>query len=256
MASDTGPINFDRLLVFDAGLSISHSAEDDHNEMSSTEPRASVIWIVRHGNRLDFEDPNWHRTATCPYDPPLSEEGELQARETGRRLVAEGIDHIWSSPFLRCVQTAQLIAEEIDSSFKLEEGLSEWLNADWFSYRPNIRNTSRLQQRHPRLDTQYETMVSASFPESRSAMFARVARTVDHLVQQAEGSILLVGHGASVQGSVARLLGIDLAEKGDILLSIPCCSLAKLVWKGSSWSLELEGDTEHLSRISAGQRFI
>lgn len=224
--------------------------------MSRTEPRASVVWIVRHGNRQDFEDPNWHRTAIRPYDPPLSEEGQEQARETGRRLIGEEIDHIWSSPFLRCVETAQLIAEEIDGSFKVEEGLSEWLNADWFSYKPDLRDLQKLQQRFLRLDTRYQSAISATFPESRDTMLARISKAVDHLVGLVNGSILLVGHGASVQGSVARLLNVDLAERGNLLVSIPCCSLAMLNRQGKSWSLELQGDTEHLSHVSAGQRFI
>lgn len=224
--------------------------------VNRSEPRASTVWIVRHGSRKDFEDPEWHRTAARPYDPPLSEEGRRQAQETGRRLVRENITHIWSSPFLRCVQTAQLIAEEIDGSFKLEEGLSEWLNPDWFSYRPDIRHREWLQRRYSRLDTGYESAVRATFPESRSKMLERVGTTVDYLVKLEHGNILLVGHGASVQGSVARLLEVDLEEKGDLLLSIPCCSLAMLSREEASWSLELQGDTAHLSQVNAGQRFI
>ncbi|HLU99914.1 MAG TPA: histidine phosphatase family protein [Acidobacteriota bacterium] len=224
--------------------------------LNRPQPRASTVWIVRHGNRKDFEDPEWHRTAVRPYDPPLSEEGRRQARETGRRLVRENITHIWSSPFLRCVETAQLIADEMNGSFKLEEGLSEWLNPEWFSYRPDTRDPEWLQRRYSRLDTGYESAVRATFPETRSQMLERVGRAVDRLVNLEHGNILLVGHGASVQGSVARLLEVDLREKGDLLLSIPCCSLVRLNREKASWSLELKADTAHLSQVNSGQRFI
>ncbi|MGK7892391.1 MAG: histidine phosphatase family protein, partial [Xenococcus sp. (in: cyanobacteria)] len=34
-----------------------------------------TVWIARHGNRLDFVNPEWFNTATRRYDPPLSEDG-------------------------------------------------------------------------------------------------------------------------------------------------------------------------------------
>jgi hypothetical protein len=38
-----------------------------------------IVWIARHGNRLDFVNPEWFNTAERPYDPPLSEDGIEQA---------------------------------------------------------------------------------------------------------------------------------------------------------------------------------
>ena len=88
------------------------------------------IIVVRHGERLDNVDYRWTDTADRPYDPPLTEKGEEQARETGKRFVGKVIvycclSHVYShafmciqeihsiitSPFLRCLQTAQLISE-------------------------------------------------------------------------------------------------------------------------------------------------
>lgn len=48
-----------------------------------------IVWIARHGNRLDFVNPEWFNTAERPYDPPLSEDGIVQAKQLGQRLVGE-----------------------------------------------------------------------------------------------------------------------------------------------------------------------
>ncbi|RFU78047.1 phosphoglycerate mutase family [Trichoderma arundinaceum] len=89
----------------------------------------SHIFVVRHGNRLDAADKQWHLTSPTPYDPPLTYGGFLQARQVGNQIGsileqakvdAEVTNNgaalsgkrrrfrivIHSSPFLRCVQTS------------------------------------------------------------------------------------------------------------------------------------------------------
>ena len=57
-----------------------------------------TVWIVRHGNRLDFVYPEWFELATRRYDPPLAEDGFIQANKLALRLASEKIDHIFTSP--------------------------------------------------------------------------------------------------------------------------------------------------------------
>ena len=47
------------------------------------------IIVIRHGERLDCVDYSWTDTAARPYDPPLTESGVQQARETGKRFVGK-----------------------------------------------------------------------------------------------------------------------------------------------------------------------
>lgn len=92
-----------------------------------------TVWIARHGNRLDFINPEWFNTATRRYDPPLSEDGLIQAAELGQRLKSENIKHLFASPFLRTIQTANEVAQIMNLEMKLEAGLSEWHNSQWMS---------------------------------------------------------------------------------------------------------------------------
>ena len=90
-----------------------------------------VIWLVRHGEREDFENMDWGKTAERPHDPGLSTTGIRQARAVGEQLADEGIGRIFTSPYLRCAQTAHLIAESVMVPVHIEPGLGELHHPDW-----------------------------------------------------------------------------------------------------------------------------
>ena len=55
-------------------------------EKRASSSKQRVI-VVRHGERLDNVDYTWTETAARPYDPPLTEKGVEQARDTGKRFL-------------------------------------------------------------------------------------------------------------------------------------------------------------------------
>lgn len=70
------------------------------------------LYIVRHGIAIDREDPK------CPSDPErfLTSEGLKKTREVARGLAALGISPVAfvSSPYVRALQTAKIVAEELE----------------------------------------------------------------------------------------------------------------------------------------------
>ena len=64
-----------------------------------------TVWIARHGNRQDFVDRQWEKTAKWPHEPGLFPDGIIQAKELAGRLKDENISHIFSSPFIKIVLT-------------------------------------------------------------------------------------------------------------------------------------------------------
>lgn len=208
-----------------------------------------TIWITRHGNRYDFVHPEWFNTALRPYDPPLSEDGLIQAQELGKRLQTEKIEHIFSSPFLRTIQTANRIAKFLDLPIKLEAGLSEWLNPEWMSQQPQLQPKEMIKKYYFRIDWSYESCVIPHYPESEKDMRARTAETVRQLVARFPENILLVGHGPSILGTTIGLVG------NNVKINASFCALVKISSYGQQWRMELNGDTSHLGQLENQIRF-
>jgi len=210
-----------------------------------------TVWIARHANRLDFVNPDWFLTAQRRYDPPLSDDGVVQAQQLARRLKGEGIAHIFSSPFLRTVQTANQVAEVLDLPIKLESGLSEWLNPVWMETIPERLSTVPLAELFPRIDLSYTSRVVAEYPETGEKSLERSGKTARLLASEFPENILLVAHGASLVGATMGLVGgITKSEVNPAL-----CCLVKIVRQEQEWVMELNGDTSHLSQIEKVIRF-
>ena len=208
-----------------------------------------TVWIARHGNRLDFVNPEWFNTAKRRYDPPLSEDGWIQAKELANRLKGEPIEHIFSSPFLRTIQTAYCVAQALNLPIKLEVGLSEWLNPDWMSETPEIHPQEFLAQQYPRIDWSYQSLVIPQYPESEMVVNQRTALIARKLVANYSENILLIGHGASVIGTANGLMGENAIAHASL------CCLVKLVRENQAWRMLLNGDTAHLTQPQGIIRF-
>ena len=207
-----------------------------------------VVWIARHGNRLDFVKPEWFNTAPKRYDPPLSDDGVIQAQELAQRMQSTKITHIFASPFLRTIQTAFEVAKVLNMPIKIEAGLSEWLNSDWMDETPETESQEWLNEQYPLIDRNYQSFCQPQYPETRAQLNQRTAKTVNHLVQEFSQDILIVGHGGSVFGVTKGLV----PEVETFKVSL--CSLTKVVRQKDNWQAELIADTSHLSQTEKTYR--
>ena len=195
-----------------------------------------TVWLCRHGNRIDFVDPSWKGD-----DPHLSEDGIIQAKETGLRFQGEGIQHIFTSPFLRTIETAHHIAEALNLPIKIEHGASEWLNPEWFSERPAHIPLDDLLKRFPRVDGKHKSVVMPRYPEGAEEAFVRAGQASRILADTFSGDLLLIGHGHSVTGMAKGFMGAECQ------ISCGLCALVKVVRQDGRITLELNGDVSHLS---------
>lgn len=189
-----------------------------------------TLYIARHGERLDFVDRQWFKTAEKPHDPPLTDIGNEQATELGQKLSSLNITHIFASPFSRCVNTASNAAIAISPDLRvcIEPGMCEWLNAQWYAeskHGPIWRTAESLAAEYSNVDPTYEPVFPMShnfdaFPESWDKVMSRCDKTYRAVSERfpTDGNILFVGHGSSVDA----LTTVLVPEVGD--RKIPCKS--------------------------------
>ena len=201
-----------------------------------------AVCITRHGHRIDADKPQWGAAAKNPYDPWLSPEGIQQAKDLAKRLRTESITCIYSSPFLRTLETTHYLALELGIPVRIEHGLSEWLNADWFKFQPALLNVEQAKARFANIDSDYKTAVLPKFPETWEQCYARCAATAWKIVESYSKDIVLVGHGASVHATAQGLVG------NNVEMQPWYCSLTKVVRRAGHWALEINADIAHLTK--------
>ena len=80
----------------------------------------SAVHLIRHAkakNRLEWEGPDHLR--------PLTKRGRREAAALAQQLGAENLERLLSSPFVRCVQTLEPLALEVDLPIETSELLAE-----------------------------------------------------------------------------------------------------------------------------------
>jgi broad specificity phosphatase PhoE len=204
---------------------------------------ARTLYVLRHGERVDDVNPRWGESAARVHDPPLTPAGVRQARATGRLLreapVAARVDAVLASPFVRAAATAHHVARVLGTSVRVEPGLSEHLNPEWFDARPAVLPVDDLAERLPTVRPDRTGLVEPTFPESWPACAARTAEAARRLLDAREGTLLLVGHGATVGGVVDGLAGPDVDAPA------PYCGLTRLSGGPDGWRVVDAGRTAY-----------
>lgn len=201
-----------------------------------------VVWLARHGIRLDFVAPTWRENAPRPYDSPLAPVGIAQAKELGQhlRVHGRGIRQIFASPFWRTVETAYYVAEALDLSINIEPGAGEWINPEWFETIPECLSPQELSAEFPRINLDYRPLLPPAGMETVADIGTRTTIAIRQITHTYPEDIFIIGHGASVIGMAVGLVP-RVANK------VPQAALARIVKRGSTWLLEQDFSTAHLT---------
>ena len=153
-----------------------------------------TLWLVRHEHRLDFIQPEWFDTAVYPYDPPLSSEGLDRAITLAEEFAQIPIDRIYTSPFLRTIQTADPLSRLLQLPIRLEWGLCEWLCQDWTLGFPATTPMEDLMRCYSNIDATYKSLVLPCYPETAAKLDARIAIIAGKLVKGNGENIVAIAH--------------------------------------------------------------
>lgn len=169
--------------------------------LRAPEPHECEVLLVRHGRSADVV-PGSPESA----DPPLHDEGVVQAERLARRLAGKSIHAVYSSHLARARQTAAPLAAarglQVEVHTELEEvRLGDWSNGE-FRRRAFVRDPEWVAwSRTGRWD-------GIPGGEGDDVFRSRVAGVVDVLARRHQGeTIAVVAHGGSINAYVAHLLG-------------------------------------------------
>ncbi len=193
------------------------------------------LWLLRHGHRWDFANPEWFETAPRRYDPPLSPLGLAQAQSLADDFGDRQIDYLFCSPFLRAIQTALPIGDRLGLPLQIEAGLGEWHHGDWMSEAPETEPWESLLRQYPAINPHHTSVIHPVYPESEPEMRARIARCLSYLLTEFPGNLLVVGHSATVVAGLKHLLPNPAPNE-----TIPVASARGLTFDGFSW-LQISG---------------
>ena len=89
-------------------LGCKHSNEPATKAIEANNAPESVFFLVRHSEKASEDD-----------DPPLTELGKRRSETLARVLRGAGIDHIHSSDYIRCRDTAAPLSRELGVEVKI-----------------------------------------------------------------------------------------------------------------------------------------
>ncbi|KAK4299603.1 hypothetical protein Pmani_028134 [Petrolisthes manimaculis] len=238
------------------------------------------IIVARHGERVDFTFGDWIRYCfdeggnyerrdlnmpdTLPErvnapnsfykDCPLTNVGLLQATLLGlaMRDTDTHVHHVYCSPSLRCVQTCTNILKGLGIAehmpLNMEPGLFEWL-AWYHEGMPTWMTADELTTAGYNINHRYDPLIRTDelldTRESCEQYYARNAYVTQSIINNTQaqgGSVLLVGHAATLDTCTRQLVGgapRSAQEMTTLIKKIPYCSFAFAGQDTTgSWSLQ------------------
>ena len=154
-----------------------------------------MLYIIRHGQT----ELNSKHALQGRSDHPLNEAGIQQARDAAQSLRSLGLrfDRVYSSPLIRAVQTAEIVAPNIEPV--VDERLIEM---DYGPY-----EGADLNNLPPEIVEFFKDFVHNPAPEGMeqlASVVERVGRFLEE-IQGIEGNILITTHAIAMKGALEYL---------------------------------------------------
>lgn len=207
----------------------------------------TTLYLVRHG----ATEANLARPARLQgrrHDPPLARLGVRQSEATRDFLARNRIDVCYSSPLLRAVQTATILAAPHGIAPTTLEAINEcdvgsWEGLDWQTIRYLDAEAHRLFMSDP---AQYGYPGGESFAD----VHRRAAPALDQLLELHAGqSILVVAHHIVNRTYLAGLLGLAPGQARQVALDN--CGISVVTRCEGKTSIQTLNAAFHLMGLAA-----
>ena len=181
--------------------------------------QSTTVYLLRHAESrpsATVKEPDW----------PLSELGKKQARDIVPTLARLGIDHVYTSPFLRAVETAKPFADCAGKPLHIHDDLREQLSL-WADSEADFMDQMRKKWE--------DFHFAPPGGESNAECQLRIVNAVRDIIRRHPGRTLLVSsHGNAISlllNSIHTSFGFEgwMAMKNPDLFRIRAEG-ASLVW--------------------------
>lgn len=200
--------------------------------------------FIRHGQSTWNEARRWQGHA----DPPLAENGRVQARLLAHRLSSWEIDFLYTSDLLRAAETAAIISEALH--------IQPIIDAVWrergFGALEGL-TSEEIQLRYPVIWASRMIGPMSGIPgaEAQEDVVARASLGCQKVLDGHPGkTIAIVSHGGMILTTLVHLLG--LPPNGHALLGVGSnTSISRVVVEDGGARLVGLNDAAHLEVIDS-----
>jgi broad specificity phosphatase PhoE len=207
----------------------------------------TYLYLIRHG----ATEANLARPARLQgrrHDPPLARIGIRQAEATRDFLAIRPIDRCYSSPLLRAVQTAAIVAAPHGLSPMPLDSLTEcdvgrWEGLDWQTIRYLDAEVYQQFMSNP---------ADHGYPggETFRDVYDRVGPALEELLKVHAGeSILVVAHHVVNRTYLAGLLGLTPDQARQVTLDN--CGISVVIRDGDETTVSTLNAAFHLQGVAA-----
>lgn len=204
-------------------------------------PGACEILFVRHGESQAHVEGQPFTTVDGHGDPPLSGEGQEQARRVGARLANEHIDAIYVTNLRRTAETAAPLAAQLGIVPIVEPDLREVFLGEW----EGGLFRQRVAERDPIAVRMFQEQRWDVIPgaESSEALVARVRGAIERIAAaHPDRRVAAFAHGGTIG---AALCEATRSEPWSFVGS-DNAAISHLVITPDRWILRRFNDTAHL----------
>jgi len=170
-----------------------------------------TIYLVRHGEAADDVEDRYGGWS----DDPLTERGRETARELAKKIakLSPKPTKIYSSPFKRAFETAEIIGDRLGSRPAPVEGLKERNRYGILTSMTKTEAKTAYPQMVQQVENYMETIQGA---ETYDHYRSRVLKAVNKILRETEEGSLVVCHGGTFRVVMWELLKMPDYERADL----------------------------------------
>ncbi len=207
----------------------------------SAPPGATEIVLVRHGETIASEPGDPFELLEGQGDPPLSPEGEEQARRVAGRLAGSRIDAIYVTTLRRTLETAAPLVARTGLQPVVEGDLREVALGEWEGgvYREKVVNRDPVALEM--LSRERWDVVPGA--ESNESLAARLRRGIAAIAAaHPDGRVVAFSHG----GAIGMILSLATGARPFAFVAVDNGAISTIVVSGDRWVLRGYNDVGHL----------